>query len=121
MGLDMYAYRTKQPIPPVDFDEPEEMERIAYWRKHPNLHGWMAQLYDRKGGTDADFNVVPVELTLEDLAELEGTVRARTLPETSGFFFGESTPEDEADDLAFIEKARQSIRDGYRVFYLAWW
>jgi hypothetical protein len=52
----------------------EDTPRIHYWRKHPNLHGWMAGRYYEKGGTDDDFNVNTVELTPEDIDELERTI-----------------------------------------------
>lgn len=52
MGLDMYACTLReQPATPVDF-KAEEVSELHYWRKHPNLHGWMEQLYREKGGTD---------------------------------------------------------------------
>ena len=51
MGLDMYACVTDEaPAKPVDFPEPENSMKLHYWRKHPNLHGWMQQLYEAKGG-----------------------------------------------------------------------
>ena len=38
MGLDQYAYKV------VAHDE-DNRDEIAYWRKHPNLQGWMEQLW----------------------------------------------------------------------------
>ena len=52
MGLDMYAYKTRQTIPAIDFEDPNDAVEIYYWRKHPNLHGWITALYQRKGGKD---------------------------------------------------------------------
>lgn len=122
MGLDMYAHITTTDIPDVDFQYPEGNGfRIAYWCKHPNLHGWMQDLYYRKGGSNPDFNCATLRLTLDDLAKLEQAVNADALPETTGFFFGKSHPEDKAYDLAFIERARKAVHDGYQLFYYAWW
>jgi len=78
VGLDMYAYvaaragqqkeyydaagwdnETKEFTSPVT--KPRE---IAYWRKHPNLHGWMQQLWEAKGNS-GDFNGDELELTYE--------------------------------------------------------
>ena len=59
--------------------------KLHYWRKHPNLHGWMQDLYYAKGGTAESFNCVPVQLTAEDLDRLETAVRTGTLPDTTGF------------------------------------
>lgn len=121
MGLDMYAFATVEPVvAAVDFTT-ETATELAYWRKHPNLHGWMEQLYRAKGGTDADFNCVNVALTAEDLDRLEADTRANALPFTEGFFFGESNGSETEGDLAFIEKARAALAEGKTVFYTSWW
>ena len=63
MGLDMYASTLlKAPPSDVDFDC-DDAFRIHYWRKHPNLHGWIESLYYEKGGTADSFNCVNVKLT----------------------------------------------------------
>lgn len=129
MGLDMNAYATDyKPAQPVDFELPDATtsnnairEELAYWRKHPNLHGWMEQLYRSKGGTADDFNCVNVALTAEDINQLEWAVMNDELPHTDGFFFGASQPEDKADDLKFIAAARKALADGKTVFYTSWW
>lgn len=90
MGLDMYACKTKETITaPVDFNV-KDAENIHYWRKHPNLHGWMERLYRLKDGKEASFNVVNLQLTGDDLDQLEQTITGKHLPFTEGFFFGES-------------------------------
>jgi hypothetical protein len=126
MGLDQYAYRTSVQISkPVDFQDEvyndTEKSDLAYWRKHPNLHGWMEKLYYQKGGQAESFNCSPVELTLDDLYILEADINYTKLPETKGFFFGESTGSEQEKDLKFIEDARRAIAEGDRVFYDSWW
>jgi len=124
MGLDMYAFTTDcKPAKPVDFrtEEFHARQEIHYWRKHPNLHGWMERLYREKGGADEQFNCVNLELTSEDLDRLERDIRRRALPSTSGFFFGQSDGSEDHDDLAFIATARAAIRDGLTVYYWSWW
>ena len=122
MGLDMYAYTmTSPPIGSVDFQEPDTAVELNYWRKHPNLHGWMEQLYQEKGGIAESFNCVPVTLNSDDLDRLEADIRAGRLPHTPGFFFGESDETETADDLAFVAKAREAIAAGLTVFYTSWW
>jgi hypothetical protein len=139
MGLDMYAYvaaragqqreyydgaswdnDSKELISPVT--KPRE---IAYWRKHPNLHGWMEQLWNRRNGDDQDgntFNGIELELTYEDLEILELDVIAGTLPGTSGFFFGEDADEHyQEQDLEFIRNARAELFMGLKVFYNSSW
>lgn len=121
MGLDMYAFTTAEPIAAeVDFAS-ENATEIAYWRKHPNLHGWMETLYRAKGGADADFNCVNLALTAEDLDRLEADINANVLPYTEGFFFGASDGSEREHDLAFVAKARAALAEGHTVFYTSWW
>ena len=85
MGLDMYAMITTQAHPAaVDF-RTEKVQELHYWRKHPNLHGWMCDLYYSKGGSAEIFNLVPVALTLEDLDRLQEDIRNGSLPPTCVF------------------------------------
>lgn len=121
MGLDMYAKTTAEEIPPTDFDGPEDSVEIHYWRKHPNLHGWMERLYRNNGGVEDTFNVVNVRLFADDLTNLEMDIRAGKLPRTSGFFFGQSDGSEQADDLKFIEDAKGAIESGLKVYYTSWW
>lgn len=121
MGLDMYAFTTQTKIEAVDFDAPDDAQQLHSWRKHPNLHGWMEELYCAKGGAGEDFNCDSVRLNVADLDKLEAAIKAKTLPETQGFFFGKSEPENADDDLHFIGKAREAIKRGLSVFYTSWW
>jgi hypothetical protein len=121
MGLDMYAYSTRVTVPDVDFESPDGAEEIHYWRKHPNLHGWMENLYLAKGGTADSFNCTTVRLGLADLETLETGLRNARLPHTEGFFFGASDGSETEDDLHFLHKARDAIAGGASVFYTNWW
>lgn len=126
MGLDMYAFKR---------NKTGDTTEIAYWRKHPNLHGWFEQLWQDldKPNVNEDnshledtfgtqFNGVEVFLTEKILDGLEEDVNAGTLPQTSGFFFGNDADEYyKENDLEFIEMARQAIKDGYEVFYTSSW
>ena len=122
MGLDMYAMTTDYtPSQPVDFPEPGDASQLHYWRKHPDLHGWMERLYIEKGGSNETFNCTSVALNADDLNQLEIDIEAGYLPQTNGFFFGESEGTETEDDLAFIAKARSAIEEGKTVFYSSWW
>jgi hypothetical protein len=122
MGLDMYAFATrKAPSEKVDFPQHEEDFELHYWRKHPNLHGWMQRLYRAKGGAAEQFNVATVVLDLADLDQLEADICTDRLPETTGFFFGRSDRTEKADDLMFVRAARRAIADGLSVYYTSWW
>jgi hypothetical protein len=124
MGLDMYAVSIAKDDnrPATDFKlDDDNSSELHYWRKHPNLHGWMESLYNVKGGENDDFNCNTVLITEADLNNLEKVVKARTLPETSGFFFGQTTGEEYEDDLEFIRKAREVLAQSRQVAYYAWW
>jgi hypothetical protein len=99
---------------------------IAYWRKHPNLHGWMAQLWLGRENNElrdaGNFNGIELELTAEDLDDLERAVKKRRLPATSGFFFGTDADQHYyKDDLKFIQLARAEMFLGLKVFYNSSW
>jgi hypothetical protein len=121
MGLDMFAKTTtEKPASEVDFVTEQHSEQ-HYWRKHPDLHGWMENLYREKGGTAESFNCVRMVLAAPDLDRLEADIKERRLPETQGFFFGDSDGSETAGDLAFIGKARAAIQSGLTVYYTSWW
>lgn len=121
MGLDMYAYVASKAGSNWDTAESEQRE-LAYWRKHPNLHGWMEELYRARGGDAEMFNGVEVELTWEDLEDLETNILHSNLPNTRGFFFGDNADEYYREkDLQFIREARAEIFTGLRVFYNSSW
>jgi hypothetical protein len=124
MGLDMYAYIIEKSLVTSDVDfavEQDSLQKLHYWRKHPNLHGWMERLYVAKGGQNPDFDLSTLSLNSVDLDALEKAINAGDLPETSGFFFGHSDGSERDDDLEFIRKAREALKDGLAVIYVAWW
>lgn len=121
MGLDMYANTTKRRLKsPVDFTTKDTDTQFHNWRKHPNLHGWMECLYRDKGGIKV-FNCTTVQLTPDDIDLLACAVQDGKLPETCGFFFGESDGCEREDDLEFIAKARAAFAKGLSVYYYSWW
>mgnify|MGYP003123147603 CR=1 FL=1 len=96
---------------------------IAYWRKHNALEGWMAELYESRGG-DGEFNCKTLHLYPEDLDDLKKVVTEGDLPKTVGFFFGECTKDCEEYkelDLEFIEDAKKAIEEGYSIEYVSSW
>jgi hypothetical protein len=136
MGLDMYAYVAAQAGQQREYYEDSEWDpvarefsnksvtkprEIAYWRKHPNLHGWFHQLWNSKG-FEGNFNGDELELTWDDLDQLEHVIREGKLPGTTGFFFGE--PADDyyrEQDLEFIKTAKAELFLGLKVFYNSSW
>ena len=104
-----------------EYLEWDDTIELATWRKHPNLQGWMQELYYEKGG-EGEFNCVDVELTLGDLEALEQSLDESALPETVGFFFGQNSDDHYAEqDREFIREARAAIKQGYTVVYNSWW
>jgi len=110
----------------TDTSPVEKPRELAYWRKHPNLHGWMAELWVvRETGGEGDtnnFNGIELELTWDDLDDLESAVKERALPATSGFFFGNDADDHYlAQDLEFIKQAKAEVFTGLKVFYNSSW
>ena len=123
MGLDQYAnaHKGEQKKDEDGYTYYDDNIELGYWRKHPNLQGFMQELYYDKGG-EGEFNCVDVELTLEDLDALEATLDNEALPETQGFFFGENSDDYYVEqDRDFIVSARAAIDKGYTVVYSSWW
>ena len=60
-------------------------------------------------------------LNEDDLVRLEADIKAGNLPPTQGFFFGASDGSESEDDLSFITKAREAIKNGFTVYYDSWW
>ncbi len=135
MGLDQYAYVASRG---GEYDEyyaadgkyengewtvPNKTKprELAYWRKHPNLQGWMRRLWESRGN-EGSFNGDELELTWQDLDDLERAVTHGQLPGTSGFFFGEDSDEYyRKHDLEFIKNARAELFLGLKVFYNSSW
>ena len=123
MGLDQYATARRGEAKTDDegYTYYEDSMELAYWRKHPNLQGWMEDLYHEKGN-DGEFNCVDLELTLDDLDALEESLDEEALPETAGFFFGTDSSDYYAEaDREFIVQARAAIKQGYTIIYSSWW
>jgi hypothetical protein len=136
MGLDMYAYAATRAGQDREWWDGAEIDttvnefvnpkvtkpkELAYWRKHPNLHGWFHQEWTTQGNT-GDFNGDELEITQDMLDRLEQAVTEKTLPSTQGFFFGESSDDHyRKQDLEFIRQARAELFLGLRVFYNSSW
>lgn len=110
MGLDMYLEGHKYIFNNWENPESNTMEdgfrlkgktvELGYWRKHPNLHGFIVQEF--AGGKD---ECQEIELSLEDLQKILKAVKKDSLPMTEGFFFGESSEEDKEPTIEILEAA----------------
>jgi hypothetical protein len=150
MGLDMYAYAAAKEKQYEEYWENGEYDpdtkdyvnktvtkpkELAYWRKHPNLHGWFEEEWRNsrylEQPTDATqtvdpesdmFNGVELEIDWAMLERLESAIVNGELPATSGFFFGNSADDYyRAQDLEFVRQARAELFLGLRVFYNSSW
>lgn len=137
MGLDMYAYvasRANQDSEwwsGAELNEDKEYvnpnvskpRELAYWRKHPNLHGWFRKLWESRGNSGS-FNGDELELTWEDLEQLESDLQSNRLVELDerGFFFGDASDDYyRQQDLKFVRDAKAEIFSGLKVFYNSSW
>jgi hypothetical protein len=138
MGLDQYAYVASKAGQREEYFEGavwdnaarefknpnmSEPQELAYWRKHPNLQGWMEQLWETKGN-EGDFNCTELELTWEDIDMLEKDIKAGVLARmnTVGFFFGKpSDSHYKEQDLKFCQDAKAELFLGSKVFYNSSW
>lgn len=110
MGLDMYLTGRKYfwnnwERPAANRHEDDKRIKnidveLAYWRKHPNLHGYMVQAF-AKGKDDCE----EIELSADDLRNVLGAIKEKKLPQTSGFFFGESDGSERDEDIKIFTEA----------------
>lgn len=121
MGLDQYVYSVAKSDKNTDrsIDPDLKPNEIYYFRKHPNLEGWMAKLWVKKGGKGT-FDCEYVRLTEADLDALHVAVK-NGLEDTTGFFFGVSYPEQDEYTINMIDAARFELAQGREVYYSSWW
>jgi|TARA_R100000081_G_C4710983_1_gene112833 hypothetical protein len=123
MGLDMYLQGklyhhgmkydkngkyTERKREKVDGYEKTTTEiEIAYWRKHPNLHGYIVKTFNN--GED---DCTPIDLSPDNLDQIANAIEKNELPETTGFFFGESSwhEEDKEKNVEIFRKASKWLR-----------
>ena len=117
--VDIDALFLQHPTIPVPYQIGIE---LCYWRKHPDLHGWMRDLfYDKGGKSDSSFNGDVVFLTADDVENLKTAVLNGTLPTTTGFFFGESDEDRKTFDLEAIDKMFKALENGSSIYYTSSW
>lgn len=133
MGLDMYLTGEKYLF--TDWESPENNQHrdgfrikglnldLGYWRKHPDLHGFIVQNF----ADDCD-NCQPVRLSCENIQRIIEAIEEDDLPTTSGFFFGESLndKEQKSEAVEIFQRALKwldAVPEGYfhEVFYQASW
>lgn len=117
--VDVDALFLKNPTIPVPYQIGIE---LCYWRKHPDLHGWMRDLFHDKGGkSETAFNGDVVFLTVDDVENLRTAIIDEKLPYTSGFFFGESEGRAKEKDLEEVDKMLKALENGSSIYYTSSW
>jgi hypothetical protein len=132
MGLDQYLYAANEHITADTLyaeGNEDARDEIGYWRKHADLQGHVErlwrQLWKEKGCPESDdFNCIPLELSTEQLEHILECSKKQSFGDadkTSGFFFGETTPEKHEATVKIVEHALELKREGKRIFYDSWW
>jgi hypothetical protein len=103
MGLDMYLTGERYLRGERKRgDKKSELYDLGYWRKHPNLHGFIVKTF-----VDGVDECKEIELSTDQIKQIIEAIKTRELPPTSGFFFGTSDDGDEqiAHDVEIFEDA----------------
>ena len=137
MGLDMNLYGRKliaynrwdekaEPLMEDGFPVSDIVLEMGYWRKHPNLHGYIVNTF-----ADGEDECQEIELSVDDLLDISNAIRDKRLPHTDGFFFGDSAWHDgkEEEYAILFERAAEwkkaeldRDKEFYRqVYYRASW
>mgnify|MGYP001248877724 CR=1 FL=1 len=118
-NIDFDTLTLKNPTIPVPYQIGKE---LCYWRKHPDLHGWMKNLFFEKGGeTESDFNHDVVWLTVKDVLNLKDAIKNDNLPKTSGFFFGNSDGRLKITDIEKADMMLDALSKGSSIYYTSSW
>lgn len=102
MGLDMYLTGERDIHQRSSTRHPLKGEQyeLGYWRKHPNLHGYIVQTF-----ANGEDHCQEIELDEAALRRIIKAVKANQLPYTSGFFFGVSDGSEKDGDLIILADA----------------
>jgi hypothetical protein len=131
MGLDMYLegekylwidWKNPQNNPREDgYEIRSKTLRLGYWRKHPDLHGYIVNTF--AGGVD---NCAQIDLDEAAIEKIIDAVARDDLPHTEGFFFGATDGTEKDETLLILNAALAWLRaedaGAFRsVYYRASW
>ncbi len=123
MGLDMYLTGNRYFFKPgrKRGENKAELIDLGYWRKHPNLHGYIVQTF-----ADGVDKCQEIDLSADDIRKIIAAIEGNELPETLGFFFGVSDGTEKDQDLQIFREAVTWLEaddaDGWRsIYYQASW
>jgi hypothetical protein len=127
MGLDQYAY-----IDPKEGARHanQRKEDTFYWRKHSRLHEFMLSIWMEQNPDKSRemFNCRDLYLSELDLLELERALENNfdDYASEGGLFWGHQYQEEQVEeyaeqDLNFVQRALDAVREGKFVVYSCWW
>jgi len=133
MGLDMYL--TGEEFKLTDWGNPQNNETedgfrvksrdldLGYWRKHPDLHGFIVENF-----ANGEDTCQRIQLVGKDIEKIILAIREDRLPHTEGFFFGssENDTEQKQEAIEIFEKALEwtrvdTPREFRFIYYQASW
>ena len=99
---------------------------LYHWENNRHLNGVCREIYRRRKGDCGRFNCVYMRLDPVDIDLIENIILTDKIKgyADSGYFFDNTlayTEDDRQDDLSFIAKARQAIKDGDVIYYHSYW
>jgi hypothetical protein len=106
VGLDMHLIGQKTRYNSTELEDGFPLRtkilELGYWRKHPNLHGYIVQAFAEGKDECQD-----IDLGAKDIRNIISAIEHDALPETTGFFFGtsESGKAQRKNDVAVFTKA----------------
>lgn len=105
MGLDMYLIgkkfdHTDKRVIEDGYEVTHKTLDLGYWRKHPNLHGYIVENFG-----NCEDNCQEIELPREAIVMILEAIGSNDLPDTDGFFFGETDGTEKEDDTAIFTAA----------------
>lgn len=113
MGLDMYLEGRRFFMKEKLDDNGDKINsmtvEIGYWRKHPNLHGYIVDQF-----ADGIDECQPIPLFAEHIEQIIEAISDSELPHTEGFFFGtsEESEEQRTKDIETFAKALNWLQKG---------
>lgn len=102
----------------------DEAEDIKYFRKHPDLHGFIADSLGYMTEYDDNCTYYLIEEdTLHKIKVLaQKVLNDEDIEEYSGFFWGESTQEDWEETLELVNNLLEEVDfDKKSIYYSAWY
>ena len=100
-----------------------DLIEVAYWRKHPDLHCFIEDIWRKKKPKEAannSFNCIYFKLSKKDLKAILKATKNRKMVKRTGFFFGYSSDYQYKETIKIFKDALEQV-DKYDFYYYSWW